>query len=275
MGKPHPVGYYHDDWIIAHHRAFKYWADFLNAYCSIFPGERSAVKMHCKRSLKISFDNPREDYHDDWILKHWDSEKNWNRLADRYNKEFGTSISYTAFKTYCNRKLELNFKYTKEQDEWLKKNYPVLGQIETEKQFNRTFNTNRSRNGIFVHCKKLGLKVNEERRKEWRSRIAEVRKQPLGTVREREHGTLYVKTEQGWKRQNELVLGKKKGQLITCLDGNKHNLSPSNLVHIDRKISAIMTAENFWSKNAEVTKSGIAWSKLKIALKERGIEAEI
>lgn len=274
MGKRHPVGYYHDDWIVANHRAFEYWADFLDAYCSRFPGQRSAVKMHCKRNLGVDYRNPREDYNEDWILEHWDTERNWNRLANRYNETFGTSISYVAFKSYCNRRLGLNFAYSKQEDEWLTEHFPEIGKNDIGARFNLEFGTKRSNNAVYARCKKLGLKVNEDRRAKWKNRISEVRKRPLGHVAEREHGTLYIKTEDGWKRQKELIIGKQEGKLIIHLDGNKWNLEESNLAVIDRQISAILTAENFWSQDGEITKAGIEWAKLKLLLNERGVNVE-
>jgi len=274
MGKRHPVGYYHDEWVVAHHRDFKSWTEFLDAYCSNFPGERTAVKAHCKRSIGVDYENQREDYHDDWILEHWDSEKNWNRLASRYNDVFKANVSYVAFKSYCNRHLGLSFKYTQVEDDWLRENFPKIGKNDIGEMFNQNFGTKRSTNGVYVRCKKLGLKVNEERRTVWKNRIAEIRKQPIGHIAEREHGTLYIKTEDGWKRCKELVIGKQKGKLIIHLDGNKWNLDKENLAVIDRKISAIMTAEGFWSTDSEVTKTGIEWSKLKIVLKEKGVDVE-
>jgi len=274
MGKRHPVGFYHDEWVEAHHPDFQNWPDFLEAYASRFPGEKSAVKMHCKRSLGIDYPDQREQYDEEWIERNWEEEKNWNRLTDRYNRELGKNVSYAAFKSYCNRHLGLNFKYTEEQKEWLKTNFPAIGKNEIGKRFNERFGAQRTGTAVYVECKKLGLKVNEERRTEWRQRIAGVRKQEVGTVMPREHGKLYIKTESGWKRCDELVIGRKRGKIIVHLDGDQKNLNRGNLIHIDRKISAIMTAERFWSNDSEVTKSGIEWSRLKIALKERGIEIE-
>lgn len=274
MGKRHPVGYYHDEWLVAHHGDFDNWTDFLNEYLDSFPGDRNAVRAHCKRTLGIEYKNRFESYNDDWILEHWDTEKNWNRLADKYNAQFGTALTYGEFKSHCNRELKLSFKYTQEEDDWLRENFPKIGKNEIGEIFNIHFGTKRSKNGVYVRCKKIGLKVNEERRNAWKSRIAEVRKQPIGHIAERENGTLYIKTEDGWKRCKELVLGTQKGKLIIHLDGNKWNLDKDNLAVIDRKISAIMTAEGFWSEDREITKAGVEWAKLKLLLNERGVNVE-
>lgn len=274
MGKRHPVGYYNDEWLVAHHGAFDNWTDFLNTYLDSFPGDRNAVRAHCKRSLGIEYKNRFETYNDDWILEYWGTEKNWNRLTDMYNAKFGTNLTYVAFKSYCNRKLGLNFKYTKAEDDWLRENFPKIGKNEIGEKFNQHFGAKRSSAGVYVRCKKLGLKVNDERRTAWKNRIAEVRKQPVGHIAEREHGTLYIKTENGWRRCKEIVLGTQKGKLIIHLDGNKWNLNKDNLVVIDRKISAIMTAEKFWSEDREITKAGIQWAKLKLLLNEQGVNIE-
>lgn len=272
MGKRHPVGYYLDEWIIAHHRGFDNWTDFLDAYLSNFPGNKAAVKAHCKRSLGIDYPDQREDYDVEWITSNWEVEKNWKRLTEAYNETHGKSVSYGAMKSYCNRHLGLSFKYTDEQKEWLSENYPSIGKVEIAKRFNERFGTTRTANAVFVECKKLGLKVSDERRAIKRQMVAEIRKQPIGKISEREHGTLYIKTENGWKRCKELVMKRENGKLLIHLDGDKHNLNPENIVQISRKTSAIMTAEGFWSSNAEITKTGIEWSKLKIVLNEKGVD---
>lgn len=104
-------------------------------------------------------------YNDVWILENWEKYLNWLSLRNEYNRVHDTDIGYTAFKSHCNRKLGLNFMYTKEQKKWLVDNYPNLGRVKAARQFNKVFGTNKSSGAIKVQAQKLGLKVTSNRKK--------------------------------------------------------------------------------------------------------------
>lgn len=214
------------------------------------------------RGIKVTYD-------DEWILANWDTYKNWLSLKNEYNKVHGTAIGYSTFKSHCNRGLGLNFLYSEEQVEWLKSNYPKLGRVKTTEEFNKKFGTARTVGGIKVKCQKLGLKVTEERRKEKVLENTGCFVHPIGTEVTKQHGEIYIKTEDGWVRKKNLVYGKiPDGKILVHLDGNRKNCSKDNLIPITRKQSALMTYNDFWSADAEVTKTGTIWCDLAITLGE-------
>ena len=206
-------------------------------------------------------------YNDEWILAHWDIYKNWNQLCIAYCSEFGEQIGYNTFKSHCNRDLHLNFTYTEEQVDWLRENFPVMGRVKVTKLFNEKFNTNRSVAGINNKCKKLGLRVTEERKAE-RAVENSGRFHEIGTVilKGRE---LYIKTESGWERVKDQVYGDApEGYAIVHLDGDTTNNDLENLMAVPRSTLALMTRYGFWSSEAIVTETGIAWCDLYKAIKE-------
>lgn len=197
-------------------------------------------------------------YDDEWIINNWQGFRNWKKLCERYNQDHGTNIGYNTFKSHCNRELAINYHYSNEQIEWLKKNYPVFGRIKCTEEFNKKFDENRTVNSIKVVCVRMGLKVTEERRKvipieNYGTVVHEIGKIVTGT-----HGEPYVKTENGWIRVKNLNYGKiPDGYIIIHLDGNPRNCRRENLKAISRSISARMTKNNFWSKSPEITKTGV------------------
>lgn len=206
-------------------------------------------------------------YDDEWVIAHWESVRNWKKLCDEYNRIHGTDVNYSTFKSHCNRCLDLNFHYSEEQIKWLKENYPKLGRIKATEIFNEIFNENKTINAIKKRCHDLGLRVNEERLK---ARAIENtgRCKAIGELGTGSNGDPYIKTENGWMPVKYSVAGKQHGKILVHLDGNKHNNNKENLMFITRKVSARMIKNKFWSKNPEITKTGIIACELEQSLKE-------
>lgn len=222
----------------------------------------------------------KNTYDDKWILENWEEYRNWNSLCKAYNEKFGTDILYRTFKGHCNNKLGLNFLYTKEQEDWLRENYPNMGSVECTAEFNKIFNTNRTSSGVRGHCiAKLGLRVTEERK----SRLA-----IENTGRYHEPGTiltsrgkddyLYLKQADGsWELLHRAVYKELHKDLpddyvVIFLDGDRHNCKPNNLAAIPRKYITKMTKNKFWSEFPEVTKTGLVWCELDDALDNYELE---
>ena len=52
--------------------------------------------------------------------------------------------------------------YTSEQMNWLKENYPKMGTTIATKEFNKTFNQNRTWDAIRTLCRKNKIRCNNE-----------------------------------------------------------------------------------------------------------------
>lgn len=193
---------------------------------------------------------------DEYIYEHWEEYRNWLSLSNAYNRDHGTNIGYNTFKSHCYR-MGLNFRYSHEQEAWLKDNYPVLGYAETAKRFNARFSTSRTSAAIKVKCKKMGLKVSESRRKARGVENTHMFVYPVGSVVIKQHGEPYIKTENGYRRLKEQVYGKvPSGKVLIHLNGDQADCDINNLYPVSRAVLARMTANDLWSKDRTITKTG-------------------
>lgn len=216
----------------------------------------------------------KTDFDDEWIMEHYSYESTWVELCRLYNDSHGTNINYSTFKSHCNQKLQLRNSYhdglSKEQEQWLKENYPHKGEKATAVEFNEKFGTNIRAETIGTYCnRKLGLKVTDERlavvREDATSRFIANRCHPIGTKMVRGDEGLCIKTNDGWKRCSWLALGINslpKNHKVIHLDGDIMNNDVDNLEIISAKTWGNMSAQNFWSKNKEVTMTGLIWCEL-------------
>lgn len=206
------------------------------------------------------------EYDDKWIAERWECTHNWLTLCREYNSAHGTSIGYNTFKSHCNRELSLNYHYSDEQEKWLKENYPKLGRVECSRLFNEKFGTTKSVNAVKIKCISMGLKVSEARLK---AKAIENTKRyhEIGTVKVMGNNGLCEKTENGWERVADKVIGKApKGHRIVHLDGNILNNDIENLQIASFTTCGYMTANNLWSEHPKITESGLIWCKLAEAL---------
>lgn len=172
--------------------------------------------------------------------------------------------------------------YTDAEKEWLRENQDKMTRANLTKAFNEKFGASVKPTSISDICtKQLGLHrtVNDGR---YGKRPKE--QLPIGTIRKSQVGT-YIKVMDsqngrftGYKEPYWLPLQKKiyqdaygeieKGKMVCFLDGNTDNFDINNLYCIDRKISAIMSSNKWWTNNRENTLTAIKWCELHYALKE-------
>ena len=178
-----------------------------------------------------------------------------------------TKYPVSTFRTHCSTDLGLTFRYTKEQDDWLRDNYPHLGARETQKRFLEKFGIKRGLCGIRTRCRDLGLTETPERKAEWRAENGKKHSVAIGSTHISEGGVQFIKTESGWRRMSHEIMGAvDKNSNIVHLDGNKLNNVRDNLMAISKQDSAKMAAYKFWSDNPVVTKTGILCCQLESAL---------
>lgn len=163
-------------------------------------------------------------------------------------------------------------RYTEEQIEWLTKNYPLLGRIETVNRFNDIFNENRSVESIRCMVEKLKLKVTDETRRRLNASNFGKDYCKIGTIRisKKTGGEPYIKTEKGWVMLKQLLVDCPKGMAIIHLDGDLSNCNKDNLMVVEKAILGKMIANDFWSSDPQITKTGVIWSQLELALQRSG-----
>lgn len=210
-------------------------------------------------------------FDDKWIIA---NRKNYSRWVDMY-KDYcechpGTKYPVSTFRTHCSTDLGLTFRYTKEQEDWLRNNYPHLGARETQKRFLETFGIKRGLCGIRTKCNDLGLIETEERKKAWRAENGKRKAVPVGSKHISEGGVPFVKTENGWQRCSYVNAGNvPKNHQVVHLDGDKQNNDKDNLAVISKQDGAKMTAYKFWSVDRNITKAGIMCCQLETILENR------
>ena len=210
----------------------------------------------------------KNSYDDAWILDHW---KDYRYVSEMYvdyiSEHTDEAHTLNAF-TQRTSKLGLTRRYTEEQDEWLRKNYPSLGAKEAYDLFCDRFKVRKGFEGFKSHIKELGLKVTAERQREADQNNGEHDGMAIGTVTERCRNSEWIKTEDGWKPlQRAIVDDVPKGYRVIHLDRNGRNNTLDNLMVISPQVNAMMTGNKFWSSDAEVTKTGVLWCELNIAIK--------
>lgn len=176
--------------------------------------------------------------------------------------------------------------YTPEQEQWLKNNYYLANSYdELTDLFNKRFFSDRNKNSLQEKCvKRLGLKGMPNQSVYG---VKEKEQLPIGTIRKSQVGT-YIKvmntdgTEHisGYQEPYWLPLQKKiyqdafgeiePGKMVCFLDKNSDNFELDNLYAIDRRISAIMSKNGWWTDSREHTLTAIKWCELYYTLKDNG-----
>lgn len=176
-----------------------------------------------------------------------------------------------------------DYYFTPEEEEWIRQEYPKVGTAQEKADaFNAYFGTKRKAHCISEKARRMGVKLSDESRAEYKRRSAEhivnynrtVKAKPIGYVGRPANGYLTVKTDHGWVMQTKYEYEKSHGELkdghvVILLDGNRTNVSADNLMAVPRGCQALMTANKFWSEEPNLTKTGAIWSELYLLLKEQ------
>lgn len=151
------------------------------------------------------------------------------------------------------------------------------------KVFNAHFGTNVTRSQLSDLCtKRLGFPIAKNKTKFQKGhRDKELH---IGTIRKTQNGSAYIKVKNtlshfsGYREPDWVPLQKKiwedaygtvpSGNMVCFLDCNRENYNLENLYCIDRKVSAILATNGWWSTNTDITLAGIKYAELLIALKE-------
>lgn len=228
--------------------------------------------------------------HSTWVIENHSKYMSYDDIAKDFNATFGLSKSRCAIQQFVTKKVGVYLDtprkamhYTKEEEDWLIENYDKFNDsVELTKALNKVFSTNRKKDSVVEKCnKQLGIRLGNPTV----FKSGHVQEQlPIGTVRKASSGYMYVKVkdssyayQSGYREPYWLPLQKKvwedhfgkvsEDKMIVFLDGNIQNIDISNLYCIDRKISAVMASNRWYSKNAEFTLTAIKWCELYYALK--------
>lgn len=222
------------------------------------------------------------EWHDDWIVENYWKYKSTKELANEHNRLFGTDINKHVFAMHCVKYLNLRRAFTKEQEEWLEINYPIMGTTKATEEFNKTFNTNRSWDTIRTHCSRKGIKCNSDVRSA-ASRKNAKRYVPIGTITEDSQGYLHIKTgdaygkrTNNWELYHRWVWEQENGKVpddcyLIFLDGDKTNCDISNLALIPKGYITLMMKYKLKSSSKVITETAIKWCELYTIAKQNNI----
>ena len=208
--------------------------------------------------------------------------------SERFNELFGRNSSRSSISAFCTKHGQ-NFgpnRYTKEEDEWLIRNVPEMSANDLVEEFNKRF-PERTKPSLMKHYKcVLGLRCNQN---VWLKQAADKQRYPVGTVKlykirgkkrsknEKEiRDQLFIKLTDDWHwtRLCDYIWECNNGSIpdghyVIHLDGNLLNNRIDNLELVSSTENAYMMRSGFYFDDPDLTKSGVAYSKLRAAIKER------
>jgi hypothetical protein len=198
--------------------------------------------------------------------------------------------------------------YSREQEDFLKENAPLMSRKELTQKFNETFGTNRTVSGIKGFCNSRGYNSSSTGRfqdghiswqtglrgEDFKSHYTEEsfqrgiegmrqanKTRKIGDeividgvpfiVTSLEYGVPFCDRRQPKRRVVwEQLHGEiPKDHCVICLDGNPMNCDPSNLYCMPIRFRPLLSKNNWWFGNAELTLTAIKWCELYYAINER------
>lgn len=235
-----------------------------------------------------------EKKHDAFIREIARDCHSYEELTDLFNERFGTKQSLSSLQQHSVKTLAVYLvteqtekRFSDEEKQWLKNQFcSANGYADLTARFNARFGKNKTISAISDQCaKRLGLKGMKNV-----TRFGEVRRKeqlPVGTVHVCSNGTTYIKARlledvfnfTGYAEPYWLPIQKKvwqehygevpKGKMVIFLDGNHENIDINNLYCIDRKISAVLARNRWYTGSREHTLTAIKWCELFYALHGR------
>lgn len=179
--------------------------------------------------------------------------------------------------------------FTEEEKKWVQNNFDKYTFEELTKKFNIEFGCEIKSHSLSDLCSKRMKLKKTFNRGHYKKGGNTNKNLPVGTERKTKNAT-YVKVHErneksrnykkstgyrdGWipKQQKiyEEAHGKiPDGHMVCFLDGDRDNYNLENLCCINRKISAILSRNRWWSNNQNITLTAIKYAELIEKLKER------
>lgn len=202
-------------------------------------------------------------------------------LTKAYNEKFGENRSVRSICTYCKRNGYKKWSnigvegYTKEEDEWLLENAKLYSCPELSRRMMEIFGRKHSDGSLKQHCRaSLGIKkahglVYDTTPKN---------KAPIGSI-SRWGCRKTIKIDEtsgpghdGWVSYGRYIYEQAHGKLpddyqVIHIDGDQENFDLNNLLAVNRKEHAILSAHR-WHGKGDITKTGVKYAKLTLKLKE-------
>ena len=225
-------------------------------------------------------------------------------LRNRFNEIFGTTYKTTAFHYHTKRLglgKHIEHQYTKEEDNFLRENSPLMSRKDLASAFNERFGTNIKAQTINVRCCLKGWAASDNGQFKkgsvpWEKSVSKEyflsrRKaagnahtfpkghiphntRPIGAERISCKGELLVKTDDGWKAKRQLTWEENygeipKGMRVISVNGDINDTNIQNLRLIDNNTQLMLMTNNWNKSGSEIFDAGVMYAKLYFLLKEQ------
>lgn len=232
----------------------------------------------------------------DWLIENAPSAKSYKELTEGFNVVFHETKSIGAIYQKITKDLHINIAsdkkanwYSAEEKQWLVENHPLYNDYNTiTATFNTMFHKNKTVSSIRELCgKRLNLKSKSGIGGTTKFKPGNRKDQlPIGTIRKNKNGSTYIKVQDaylalvsGYREPYWKPLQKKiyedaygeipKGKMVIFLDCDRTNFDLSNLYCIDRRISAVLAKNQWYTCDRELTLTAIKWCELYFDLKNK------
>lgn len=219
------------DWIIDNYNATKYtYEEFAKLFNKKFNASvtKEGIKNKCRTLNLVGIHHPYTIEQDNWLIQNNSKYRNYETLAEDFNKKFNTNKSSRGIQSHCAKFLEL-----KSNRQGYKKNHNTWNKLNIGDEY-----INSSNRYIYVKIQNTGIK-----NKDFISKQA------------------YL-----WQQYNATILPK--GYIVIFLNQDKTDFSKDNLYAITRQINAIMCRNNWFTSSKEHTLTAIKWCELFYALQD-------
>lgn len=237
--------------------------------------------------------------------------RNTKHFTDTFNAIFGTNKNKLAMNDYiCRNGLQLLCPktmdhYTDEMRQWLIKNYKKYecDFVRMAEDFNKIYGTNYSASRITKYCER-NLKIHTPKKKKGNlnkgtfqtgNTLQVHNALPVGTIRYNNDGRPYIKVlesdgksgklskqkghsfkEPWWKPLQKKIWEDHYGEVpegyvVISLNGNPNDTDIKNIGIIDKRGTARMAKNGWWTDNSVITGDGAQWCNLYYTAKDNRI----
>lgn len=245
-----------------------------------------------KRNLKKNFGRYSPEMCQ-WLKDHYNT-VNIDELVKQFNETFDIDYTKSAVWHKLNRiiiggivrdehKMITRTKWTPEMVEWLRNHYEDETYNVLAIKMSELFNVKITGSSMEHKITRLGLKKSKESIKRFylpnkfcfKKGHIPATKKPIGYERTHPDGFTWVKVAEPdvFKQKHRVIYEQHYGPIpkdccVIFADGNRSNFDLNNLILVTRTEHGVMNVQHLRSKDAEITKCGVALTKLMIRRSE-------
>ena len=273
------------EWIKNNYSKFNSTKDATNAFNSTFSLNVSEIGL-CTKASNLGCKSGKfyTEEQKKWIKENFHKYNSMNELALAYNNTFSASVNCKSInKVVCKLGLQKRdvHNYTKEEDQWIIKNFQKDTWDNLANKFNEVFNSNITGSKIRNRASSIGLKREDSHEFILNKKYSVGDEKKNGKyirvkIKECEHDGNWndKKANDCWTTKQRIVWEEHYGKTvpddcqIIFLNGNTKDFSIENLYCIKKKYLPYMRNNHWFSDNPEITLTAIKWCEMMYATRE-------